>query len=394
MDLVAFRVAGGADIDGRLVFRLRGGAAGGGLVGLRRVEVDTVDRHFVHLSPIESDFRADTAADTPGRGALICENVDDQMRLSVVLSSVDKERSGVIADLIEGEEVLSAVEHCKKDRRRRPKSPITFTHMSVDGDSKADANKQQPVDDRGQEETDGPGEDRVFDDRVEDAAEHHRVDANMEEERKEPPANNIEKSDRQKRLFELRLQLNQARALNKKQSEEERERLSESKAEQRKRLAKQEREAKARAKAERDPDAELLHQTAEKCQESYERKHNKKPAAFGWDVFNQDALFRSYERRTKSIPRQIDESKDAVDEFDPLSYGHGAKPSPANVDAMVNELNETVERRSKFSRRRQFYEDETVSYINERNRVFNKKVARFFDPYTQELKASLERGTG
>lgn len=61
---------------------------------------------------------------------------------------------------------------------------------------------------------------------------------------------------------------------------------------------------------------------------------------------------------------------------------------------MVNELNETVERRSKFSRRRQFYEDETVSYINERNRVFNKKVARFFDPYTQELKASLERGTG
>lgn len=45
-------------------------------------------------------------------------------------------------------------------------------------------------------------------------------------------------------------------------------------------------------------------------------------------MFNQDALFRSYERRTKSIPRQIDESKDAVDEFDPLSYGHGAKPSP------------------------------------------------------------------
>lgn len=148
MDLVAFRVAGGADIDGRLVFRLRGGAAGevftvwlafphltfgpgGGLVGLRGVEVDTVDRHFVHLSPIESDFRADTAADTPGRGALICENVDDQMRLSVVLSSVDKERIGVIADLIEGEEVLSAVEHCKKDRRRRPKSPITFTHMFV-----------------------------------------------------------------------------------------------------------------------------------------------------------------------------------------------------------------------------------------------------------------------
>lgn len=34
------------------------------------------------------------------------------------------------------------------------------------------------------------------------------------------------------------------------------------------------------------------------------------------------------------------------------------------------------ERREKFSRRRAFNEDEDISYINERNRVFNKKIAR------------------
>jgi pre-mRNA-splicing factor SYF2 len=45
------------------------------------------------------------------------------------------------------------------------------------------------------------------------------------------------------------------------------------------------------------------------------------------------------------------------------------------------------------SRRRQFFEDEDVTYIHERNRSFNKKVARFYDKYSQETKANLERGT-
>lgn len=53
----------------------------------------------------------------------------------------------------------------------------------------------------------------------------------------------------------------------------------------------------------------------------------------------------------------------------------------------------SLERRGKFSRRRQFYEDETVTFINERNRVFNKKVSRYYDQYTQQIKANIEKGT-
>jgi len=60
---------------------------------------------------------------------------------------------------------------------------------------------------------------------------------------------------------------------------------------------------------------------------------------------------------------------------------------------MVKELDKLFERRSKFSRRREFYDEEDVTFINERNRIFNKKAARAYDPYTAEIKQNLERGS-
>jgi len=51
------------------------------------------------------------------------------------------------------------------------------------------------------------------------------------------------------------------------------------------------------------------------------------------------------------------------------------------------------EQRSKFSRRRTHVEGEAVDYINDRNRHFNKKIGRFFDKYSTEIKQNLERGT-
>lgn len=51
------------------------------------------------------------------------------------------------------------------------------------------------------------------------------------------------------------------------------------------------------------------------------------------------------------------------------------------------------DKRKEFSRRRRFDDTAEVDYINERNARFNKKIARAFDPYTKEIKDSLERGT-
>ena len=54
----------------------------------------------------------------------------------------------------------------------------------------------------------------------------------------------------------------------------------------------------------------------------------------------------------------------------------------------------TVARRGEFSRRRPVVADAgDVDYVSERNRRFNAKIARAYDPFTGEIKANLERGT-
>ncbi|KAH7340705.1 SYF2 splicing factor-domain-containing protein [Rhizoctonia solani] len=75
-----------------------------------------------------------------------------------------------------------------------------------------------------------------------------------------------------------------------------------------------------------------------------------------------------------------------------LLYGDN-KPSEEAIDRVVGKLNLDLDKRSKFSRKRNNEEEGDITYINERNRVFNKKIARFYDKYTAETRASFERGT-
>jgi hypothetical protein len=63
------------------------------------------------------------------------------------------------------------------------------------------------------------------------------------------------------------------------------------------------------------------------------------------------------------------------------------------MNRMLTELDARQKKRDTFSRRRQFNDDEDVTYINEHNRNFNKSISRAFDKYTKEIKANLERGT-
>ncbi|KXJ04233.1 Pre-mRNA-splicing factor syf2, partial [Exaiptasia diaphana] len=63
------------------------------------------------------------------------------------------------------------------------------------------------------------------------------------------------------------------------------------------------------------------------------------------------------------------------------------------IDRMVGDLEKQIEKRNKFSRRRAHYDDADIDYINERNMNFNKKLARYYDPFTAEIKQNLERGT-
>ncbi|KDR77240.1 hypothetical protein GALMADRAFT_66780 [Galerina marginata CBS 339.88] len=73
-----------------------------------------------------------------------------------------------------------------------------------------------------------------------------------------------------------------------------------------------------------------------------------------------------------------------------LIYGD-SKPSEDAIDRVVGKINK--EYKGKFSRKRLNEEEGDITYINEHNRVFNKKIARYYDKYTAEIRASFERGT-
>jgi hypothetical protein len=53
----------------------------------------------------------------------------------------------------------------------------------------------------------------------------------------------------------------------------------------------------------------------------------------------------------------------------------------------------SIQRRKSWSRRREVHEGVDVDFINERNRRFNLKIARAYNPYTVEIKQNIERGT-
>lgn len=118
---------------------------------------------------------------------------------------------------------------------------------------------------------------------------------------------------------------------------------------------------------------------AEKQQTGRKRKRIKESKeAYGWEVFNTDSLYRAYEKRVKKIAQPSDGTE---------------LTKAARVEMMASEVEERVEKRNAFSRRRTFNADKDVTSINERNRHFNDKLERNYSKYATEIKSNLERGT-
>lgn len=68
------------------------------------------------------------------------------------------------------------------------------------------------------------------------------------------------------------------------------------------------------------------------------------------------------------------------------------RPSQTAVQRLVKDVEKQQAKRGQFSRRRAVKEED-VTYINERNMRFNKKISRAYDEYTKEIKQNFERGT-
>ena len=70
------------------------------------------------------------------------------------------------------------------------------------------------------------------------------------------------------------------------------------------------------------------------------------------------------------------------------------KPSKERVDRLIAEMRRDEEAAMKKRRDRQRGGDDgDVTYINEKNKQFNEKLARFYNKYTGDIRESFERGT-
>ncbi|KAL8801591.1 MAG: hypothetical protein Q9200_006905 [Gallowayella weberi] len=72
----------------------------------------------------------------------------------------------------------------------------------------------------------------------------------------------------------------------------------------------------------------------------------------------------------------------------------GNKPQKTAVDRLVSDIKKAEEVRLKKRRDRGKGEEEgDITYINDKNKQFNQKLARFYNKYTAEIRDSFERGT-
>ncbi|KAJ5653164.1 SYF2 splicing factor domain protein [Penicillium lividum] len=69
------------------------------------------------------------------------------------------------------------------------------------------------------------------------------------------------------------------------------------------------------------------------------------------------------------------------------------KPDRAAVDRLVGDIQKAEEVRLKKRKERRGDDDGDVTYINDKNKQFNQKLARFYNKYTTEIRDSFERGT-
>ena len=70
------------------------------------------------------------------------------------------------------------------------------------------------------------------------------------------------------------------------------------------------------------------------------------------------------------------------------------KPEKGAIDRLVNDIKKAEETRLRKRRDRGRGDDDgDVTYINDKNKQFNQKLARFYNKYTAEIRDSFERGT-
>ncbi|KAG5591780.1 hypothetical protein H5410_042294 [Solanum commersonii] len=206
---------------------------------------------------------------------------------------------------------------------------------------------------------------------------------------------------RKKKLFELRLKMNEASKANQSAMVAEKKKTEAPPAESSRGMSNQKWIEERKKKIGNLLDANGLDMSKAymlDTQDSAEAKYNKwekEPVLPGLDVFNKKTLYDAYKKRTKNVAVDVDEynrMKEADREASSLQYGKAPKLSDDKIERMVKELKDRDKKHQSFSRRRKFHEEKDIDSINDRNEHFNKKIERAFGKYTLEIKNNLERG--
>ncbi|KAF2403203.1 pre-mRNA splicing factor syf2 [Trichodelitschia bisporula] len=133
----------------------------------------------------------------------------------------------------------------------------------------------------------------------------------------------------------------------------------------------------------------------------YKRKmKGLKPDVEGYEKRKMEAIQRAAASGGLEIVELSDGEMVAVDRDGSFYSTEGAdamgsKPEKEAVDRLVADIKKAEEVRLKKMRERRRDQDdnEDVTYINQKNKVFNEKLKRFYDKYTADIRDSFERGT-
>lgn len=130
---------------------------------------------------------------------------------------------------------------------------------------------------------------------------------------------------------------------------------------------------------------------------SYRKEEKAKANRFEMnDYYNPEGQHRNYERNLKSLPRGAgpleNTTEDTSATFNPIMGTSDEAREREGARNLANEMKRRIEKQ-KSKRDRVEFEQEDVSYINQRNKRFNQKLSRTFDKHTAEIRQNLERGT-
>jgi cyclophilin family peptidyl-prolyl cis-trans isomerase len=330
----------------------------------------------------------------------------------------------VFGQMIGGQNILRMLEKVATDKKDKPRLGVT-----IDDCGQTNAQRIEVVEEKkvgGEIESIGNGahplqdtikasmknKSKPIDHQEIDIDEDDEDDEDDDEEEKERAAKEAAEqaakletmTPTQRKLFELRMRMNKGRKMNTDEAKQEKQREDPNFEKKRKREEWKERSAakkKAMLARGEDPEKAYLNQTVEHCEvlSKKKKKKDKHKASFGWDVFNEDALYKAYKKRLKNLPDQSaarltkDPSELYPEARKNLADGKQVATSADGLERMTAELEERRNKAKQFSRRRTVQDGADVNYINDRNQHFNKKIARAFDKYTVEIRQNLERGT-